>query len=158
MSSHRKAGLLHPVKKHAKRADTPVLDDIRRLIRDKGLRGTPARLAVLRQLFGALGPMTHSQVADALSPQGFDKATIYRNLVDLADVGLLHRLELGDHVWRFELRQGAGDHTHFLCVDCGDVSCVPDLSHKAAVTLVGERAALGRVTEVVLKGHCKQCG
>jgi len=149
------------VKKHAKRADAPALDDVRRLIRDKGLRGTPARLAVLRQLFGASGPMTHSQVADALAPQGFDKATIYRNLVDLADVGLLHRLELGDHVWRFELRQGAehgsGDHTHFLCVDCGDVSCVPDLSHEAAVTLVGKRAALGRLTEVVLKGHCKRC-
>jgi Fur family transcriptional regulator, ferric uptake regulator len=144
------------VSKRAKRATGPSLDEVRHLIRDRGLRCTPARLAILRHLFGADGPMTHAQVADDLAPQGFDRATIYRNLVELADVGLLHRLELGDHVWRFELRQpeqGEADHTHFLCVDCGDVSCVPDLSLKAAVSLVGQRAAPGRVTEVLLKGH-----
>ncbi|HEV3340841.1 MAG TPA: transcriptional repressor [Pirellulales bacterium] len=146
--------------KRAKRATGPSLDEVRHLIRDKGIRCTPARLAILRHLFGAGGPMTHAQVADELAPQGFDRATIYRNLVELADVELLHRLELGDHVWRFELRQpeeADADHTHFLCVDCGDVSCVPDLSLKAAVSLVGQRAAPGRVTEVLLKGHCKRC-
>ena len=112
-------------------------------------------------MFIAGRPMTHAQMADELAPQGFDRATIYRNLVELADVGLLHRLELGDHVWRFELRQaaneGGDDHTHFLCVDCGDVSCVPDLSLRAAVSLVGQRASPGCVTEVLLKGHCKRC-
>jgi Fur family ferric uptake transcriptional regulator len=149
------------VRKRAKRADVLSLDEVRKLIRDKGLRSTPARLAILRHLFGADGPATHAQVADELAPQGFDRATIYRNLVELADVGLLHRMELGDHVWRFELRQtadrGDGDHTHFLCVDCGDVSCVTDLSLEAAVSLVGQRASPGRVTEVLLKGHCKRC-
>jgi Fur family transcriptional regulator, ferric uptake regulator len=156
-----KQGLAGRVRKHRKRAEAPSLDEVRRLIRDKGLRSTPARLAILRRLFGAGQPMTHAQVADALAPQGFDRATIYRNLVELADVGLLHRLELGDHVWRFEMRPEAdaagGEHTHFLCVDCGDVSCVPDLSLKAAVSLVGQRASPGRVTEVVLKGHYKRC-
>jgi Fur family ferric uptake transcriptional regulator len=156
-----KQDLAGRVRKRAKRADAPSLDDVRRSIRDKGLRSTPARLAILRRLFGAGQPMTHAQVADELAPLGFDRATIYRNLVELADVGLLHRLELGDHVWRFELRQsadqGKGDHTHFLCVDCGDVSCVPDLSLQAAVSLVGHRASPGRVTEVLLKGHCKRC-
>jgi Fur family transcriptional regulator, ferric uptake regulator len=149
------------LRKHRKRAEAPSLDEVRQIIRDKGLRSTPARLAILRRLFGVGQPMTHAQVADALAPHGFDRATIYRNLVELADVGLLHRLELGDHVWRFELRQpsdqGNGDHTHFLCVDCGDVSCVPDLSLQAAVSLVGQRAQPGRVTEVLLKGHCKRC-
>ncbi|MGH7136245.1 MAG: Fur family transcriptional regulator [Pirellulales bacterium] len=149
------------MRKRALRADVPSLDEVRKLIRDQGLRGTPARLAILRRMFSARRPMTHAQVADELAPQGFDRATIYRNLVELADVGLLHRLELGDHVWRFELRQSAdqgnSDHTHFLCVDCGDVSCVPDLSLQAAVSLVGQRASPGRVTEVLLKGHCKHC-
>jgi Fur family ferric uptake transcriptional regulator len=153
----------HPnlVSKRAKQAAGPSLDEVRHIIRDKGLRCTPARMVILRHLFGAGGPVTHAQVADEVAPQGFDRATIYRNLVELADVGLLHRLELGDHVWRFELRQsvdqGNSDHTHFLCVDCGDVSCVPDLSLQAAVSLVGQRASPGRVTEVLLKGHCKRC-
>jgi len=38
------------------------------------------------------------------------------------------RLNLGDHVWRFELVQnGQGDaaeHAHFLCTNCGEVSCL----------------------------------
>jgi len=41
---------------------------------------------------------------------------------------LVSRLNLGDHVWRFELVQnGQGDaaeHAHFLCTNCGEVSCL----------------------------------
>ena len=44
--------------------------------------------------------------------KGIDKATAFRNLNDMTDAGLLRRTELGDHVWRFELRRqdGAGGH------------------------------------------------
>ena len=69
-------------------------------------------------------------------------------------------MELGDHVWRFELRRDAddheGDHTHFLCVNCGGVSCVTGLCENGG--FAGRQfTPVGEVTEVLLKGHCKGC-
>jgi Fur family transcriptional regulator, ferric uptake regulator len=139
----------------------PDLDAIRKTIRDAGLRSTHARVAVLNRLQATEGPLTHAEIADELAPFGYDRATIYRNLVELAEAGLLSRMELGDHVWRFELRRDSedheADHTHFLCVDCGGVSCITGLALKTAVSLVGKRTTVGEVTEVLLKGHCKRC-
>ena len=78
------------------------LDELRTLVRQKGLRATPSRLAVLELLRSSDAPMSHGDVADRLASQAWDRATIYRNLTDLAEVGLVRRTDVGDHVWRFE--------------------------------------------------------
>ena len=68
--------------------------------------------------------MSHAEIAGALEPAGLDRATLYRNLIDLTDAGLLSRTDHGDHVWRFELRDNAHgqteQHPHFTCIDCGE--------------------------------------
>ena len=71
-----------------------------------GLRCTAARMAVLDHVMTATGPKTHAEVAEALSDRGFDRATIYRNLTELTEAKIISRVELGDHVWRFELKRG----------------------------------------------------
>ena len=63
---------------------------------------------------------------------GFDRATIYRNLTELTEAKLAARVELGDHVWRFEAKRAGGghkgdDHPHFVCTTCGEVSCLDDV-------------------------------
>jgi len=142
-------------------SDQPSLtvNESREMIRAAGLRCTASRLAVLQHLSTADVPLSHADVADVLVPQGFDKSTLYRCLVEMAEAGLLSRLELGDHAWRFELRDGHQedntDHPHFMCVDCGKVSCLSDLS----VDLPnGEQTKIpGKVTEILLKGYCVEC-
>jgi len=44
-----------------------------------------------------------TEVFAELQAEGWDRATLYRNLVDMTDAGLLRRVDLGDHVWRYEL-------------------------------------------------------
>ncbi|MEX0715295.1 MAG: transcriptional repressor [Planctomycetaceae bacterium] len=132
----------------------------RKAIRDAGLRSTGPRVAVLLELGRADRPLTHGEVAERLAPRGFDKVTVFRNLTDLTEAGLLARTELGDHVWRFELRgpddPDRGTHPHFVCVDCGSVTCMSDVAFDAATR---KRAArIGEVTEVLLKGRCTNCG
>src|SRR5262245_30052907 len=101
-----------------KSKQSPSVAEWRSRIRACGLRSTPARLAVLQELDKRTTPVTHADLAGRLVPQGFDKATVYRNLIDLTEAGMLSRTELGDHVWRFELRRAAdghdGEHPHFL--------------------------------------------
>jgi Fur family transcriptional regulator, ferric uptake regulator len=69
--------------------------ELRALIRGAGLRSTSARIAVLQQLRQVDSPITHAELAEELVPLGFDKATIFRNLADLAEADLVTRTELG---------------------------------------------------------------
>jgi Fur family ferric uptake transcriptional regulator len=125
-------------------------------------------------LGSAAGPRTHAEVSEALANLGFDRATIYRNLTELTEKKLVSRVELGDHVWRFEIKRTGGhgavgeDHPHFLCTTCGEISCLDDV--RVAITPKSRRrttASAGRgaratrihsVTEVLLKGRCESCG
>ena len=159
-----------------KASHPPPLDAAQARLREAGLRCTAARLAVLSHLMEVTGPKTHAEVSDALADRGFDRATIYRNLTELTEAAIVARVELGDHVWRFELRHAAAHgqhHPHFLCTTCGEVSCLDDVH--VAITPKSVPAArskptpqprrggtigqvtIGTVTEVLLKGRCDNC-
>jgi len=132
----------------------------RQALRAANLRSTTSRVAVLQHVSAAGKPVSHADVAEVLVPQGFDKSTLYRCLVELADAGILNRLDAGDHAWRFEMRgeeHVSGEHPHFVCVDCGQVTCLPDIEVKISPAKGTKSVALGDVTEVFLKGHCKEC-
>jgi Fur family transcriptional regulator, ferric uptake regulator len=141
--------------------EIPQTEPIRGRLRAAGLRSTAARLAVMRELLVARNPLTHAQVAVRLARRGFDRATIYRNLIELSDAGLLLRVELGDHVWRFEARRNDADrpseHPHFVCVDCGEVSCLSSVNVRITPAPGGAGTVIGQVTEVLLKGRCGRC-
>lgn len=164
------------------------IDALKVLVRGAGLRCTRARLAVLEHLLAATGPQTHAEVSESLDHRGFDRATIYRNLTELTEAKLVTRVDLGDHVWRFEAKrhgggdgQGhGGDHPHFVCTSCGEVSCLDDVhvaitqrpgakkpvAAESGVTAAragkkspatGRRPGIPAVTEVLLKGTCVKC-
>lgn len=132
-------------------------------LRAVGLRSTGARLAVLRHLEARRAPVTHAELVGELAPLGYDRATIYRNLMDLTHAGLLSRTDLGDHVWRFELRSpdeapGGESHPHFSCTDCGTVACLPGVSVRIS-SARGHfpRAVRRRDVTVQLRGRCDRC-
>lgn len=126
------------------------------------MRSTAPRVSVLERLRRADAPLSHAEIADELIPMGFDRATIYRNLVDLAEAGLVSRVELGDHVWRYEVRgseprEGEGEHPHFVCNDCGTVSCLPKVSVAIRPAPGSRRSIVAEISDVVLKGRCESC-
>ncbi len=131
------------------------VDGIRELLRAKGLRATPARIAVVNFLDGSGHPRTHLEVTEKLVKSGFEKSTIFRALGDLTEAGLLRKMELGDHVWRFErvgLEAGDTAHPHLLCIDCGSIQCLDDNQ----VELKAARS-VGQIEDVLLKGRCPEC-
>jgi len=154
-------------------ATRPGLDELRAAVRSKGLRATPSRLAVLELLRASDSPMSHGDVADRLASQAWDRATIYRNLTDLADCGLVRRTDVGDHVWRFEAVRAEHDgaHPHFVCTDCGTVECLPEVELALRPGLVAgpqgsvtrgrrakaPRAVKQRQVEVHVRGLCDAC-
>ncbi len=135
------------------------VDELRSALRARDLRATPARLAVLELLRAKAAPMSHGDVADRLSTQTWDRATIYRNLIDLAEAGLARRTDVGDHVWRFEAVTEGHEtaHPHFVCTECGTVECLPELE-LAVRRARAPRAVRQRQVEVHVRGLCDACG
>jgi Fur family ferric uptake transcriptional regulator len=138
---------------------TEAVAKTRKILADRGLRTTAARLAVVHWLQKANSPATHAEIAADLVPKGIDKATVLRNLTDLVEAGLVTRKELGDHVWRFELRDESHpvgcEHAHFICVDCGRVTCLHQL--EMSVSVMKSLQDVGQVTEILVRGHCDEC-
>ena len=128
----------------------------RELLTSRGLRVTEQRVALLGALVRVTSPVSHPELTEKMADSGLDRATIYRNLLTLADAGVLTRTQLGDQVWRFELpRVTSSDHSrhpHLVCSECGNVRCLP----AGTVKFRGE-AAMSEVVEVQLRGRCVEC-
>ena len=130
-------------------------------LRDARLRATAARVAVLKLLASEGGPMSHAGVVEALADFGFDQSTLFRCLNEIADAGLVSRLDLGDQTRRFELRrtsEGAEfTHPHFMCVDCGELTCMKDFKVQITPSRGPRRDKLGTIAEILIRGHCGTC-
>lgn len=135
------------------------MDHPKEILHHANLRATPARIALLRVLQNANSPQTHLVLADALEEFGIDKATVFRNLNSLIEVGLVRRLDVGDHVWRYEwlgeTKNGEHLHPHFVCTTCGDVDCLE--SDQVKFNERSKRDLVKRTSEIVLRGTCKNC-
>ncbi|MEW6298573.1 MAG: Fur family transcriptional regulator [Thermodesulfobacteriota bacterium] len=140
---------------------SPALSKIRATIRAAGLRSTAPRVAVLQRLQEASTPVSHADIVEDLASKGFDRATLYRNLMDLTEVGLLSRIDVGDHVWRFELRRKERGrpqgHPHFTCTDCGDVACLPGVNVRISPTSGVPHAVAAKQVEIQFRGLCDRC-
>jgi Fur family ferric uptake transcriptional regulator len=136
--------------------------ELRATIRATGLRSTATRMAVLHSLQQANSPVSHADLTKELAAQGFDRATIYRTLRDLTEVGVLSRRDVGDHVWRFKLtcegtRGQQSEHPHFVCTACGAVSCLPGVQVRLSRAPGVLRARTTKNIVVRLQGLCDRC-
>ena len=141
--------------------EEPELDLLQARLREAGLRSTAPRVAVLRELMATRAPVSHAELCVTLKKHRLDRATIYRNLIDLAEVGIVNRVDLGDHVWRFEIKAKDGGHAdahpHFVCTDCGTVSCLTDVDVRI---IRGKRAPRSLATKNVaiqITAKCDAC-
>jgi Fur family ferric uptake transcriptional regulator len=88
----------------------------------------------------------------------WDRATVYRNLVALVGVGLVRISSHAGGICRYEVATERKDctHPHFVCDDCGIVSCLPE----AEVVTKKKNARWNkslRAAEVQFVGRCPSC-
>ena len=113
----------------------PSLDDLRAVLRDAGLRSTNPRVAVLQHFHANRAPLSHGELVEVLADHGFDAATIYRNLTDLT----------------------GAEHPHFVCIQCGEVSCLSEVRVKLSPAPGSIKSVVNSISDIVIKGHCTQC-
>ena len=132
-------------------------------LRSAGERLTPARYAVLRVVDAADRADEHltaeeigARVAD-LEP-AVHRATVYRTLTSLTDIGVLSHVHLGGAATVYHAAEHSSRHGHVQCHVCGRVLDVPPDVFDAVSDRL--RAELGFVLDTghaALLGTCRDC-
>lgn len=112
------------------------VEPILRRLRQSGRRDTGPRRAIVEAIAGRRGAFTAQEIADELAPRGIGRATVFRTIGALQELGHVARLHVGPECERYALCDGSHHH-HLVCTACGDVfpideCAVDDLTASAA--------------------------
>src|SRR5580693_5661304 len=102
-------------------AEPDPINAIKESLANSGLRSTPQRYAVMAFLMEQAGHPTAAEIFEAvnrLDPRS-SRATIYNNLRDLVQAGLVREVAVEGRAARFDAK--AEQHHHFICDHCGNV-------------------------------------
>ena len=120
-------------------ANQKVLIHFKNILRREGLKYTPQRVAVLKEI---IKDQQHRECEDiylALRQKGshVSRATVYRTMDILVQNGYARKMEIGDGRARYERKIGSPHHDHLVCTLCGKIvefldQDVEDLQKKIA--------------------------
>ena len=99
---------------------TSRVDGILQKLDTLGYRDTVPRRLVVESIALRTGSFTAQEIADELSDQGIGRATVFRTINVLQEMGLLNRLHVGEECHRYTLCDGHHHH-HLVCTGCGQV-------------------------------------
>lgn len=140
-----------------------TVERIGELLRSRGLRRMPSRIAVLTVLDPYDGHLSvaeiHQRIADA-APTGAprpDLATVYRTVTTLVDQGVLHALSVEGGISTYGL--AATPHHHAVCTECATIIEVPAtrLSMALKHAIEGSSFTLSEQAGLTLHGLCPDC-
>jgi len=130
-------------------------------LRAQGQRVTPARRAVLRALATTDAHLRADDVCALVEPvaPGVHRATVYRTLEALADLGVVTHVHLGHGATVHHLAdRPADEHLHTCCRRCGRVEDVDaDLLDGVLRRLARETGFELDPQHVALSGVCRDC-
>lgn len=132
------------------------VEAIRHLLDANGVKFTTQRYCVMAFLMENQGHPTAAEIFDGvnrLDPRS-SRATVYRNLGDLVEAGLVREVAVEGRSARFDIR--GMRHHHFICDRCGEVEDMEWFNvPQAAAAFLGDRIV--REYEVILRGLCTRC-
>jgi Fur family ferric uptake transcriptional regulator len=121
-----------------------------------------ARRAMLELLDGEECALTALELEEALrerSTRRVSRASVYRILDELEQLGLVQRVETGQAMVRYErVCEHEEHHHHLVCDECGVVMPFSDPALERAISSLSERVPLAvSEHEIVIHGACRDC-
>lgn len=136
------------------------------LLREKGLKVTTQRLAVLTVLSQKTDShLTAEEIYDLVRVEypEIGLATVYRTIQLLLELKIIDRIHLDDGYVRYELGNVFEDedghhHHHLICVKCGRVTSFQgDLLEEFEKSMEEQTGFLIQDHDVKLYGYCADC-
>lgn len=127
------------------------------ILAKRGLRSTQARIDVLSVLLETRRSLSHAELAALLG--GLDRITIFRSLKTLKKSGILHSVRSLDGVLRYVVNPVGGEgcpgsHPHFLCLECGTMTCLAEAALPRVEVPEGTQV---RGKQFLIYGSCAAC-
>jgi Fur family ferric uptake transcriptional regulator len=132
----------------------------REFLRERGLRFTRERKAVLREVMAVHGHFEAYDIAARLRKKGkrVSQTSVYRTLPLLIESGIVRKTPCEDMKARFEHVFGHTHHDHLVCLRCGKViefrndgieKLQKDVARRKKFAMVGHR--------LIISGYCSRC-
>lgn len=116
----------------------------RDILRNAGLKATPARISIVEHLMNDHGPFSIEDLLGSLN-YTCDQSTLYRNVTRLVSAKIIDVADLGDGVLRYEYNppHGKHHHHHIVCEIC---------RHTVKTDICVDPSWLKRVEQLGFKG------
>lgn len=128
------------------------------LLRQRRLRVTAPRLAILQTLLEAGCPLSEADIAARLGAAAPDKTTIYRTLMSLVQADIVHKAFVEHRQWHFEPAHHCTTHQchpHFTCIRCKRTECLHGVT--APLVTLPDGLTMHR-QQIRIEGICADCG
>ena len=134
-----------------------VQPEIEDELRQRGVRSTGPRRAVLNAAQRRGARFTAEEIVSELRPTGVGRATVFRTLDLLVEMGRLERLHSDKHCSTYTVC-GPGHHHHLVCIRCGDVVEITVASAERAVLSIAHHAGYEIESHLLeIRGVCPRC-
>lgn len=137
-----------------------LLEQVAAQLRERGERMTRPRRVVLTALASASGHRSAAQVAEAVAEidGAVHRASVYRTLEALCELGAVQHVHLGHGATAYHLADGHGPHPHAQCSRCQRLIDLPvDLLDAVTLRVESELGFALDATHVALSGRCADC-
>jgi len=132
--------------------------DITYMLREKGFKATPQRLAVYDALKKTKEHPNAEMLFNTLQPlyPTMSLATIYKTVDILAKLDLIKVLNVNEDSFRYDA--DISDHAHIKCLDCNSVQDIFELKTEGIIE-EAERKSGYKIDgkEIYFAGLCPQC-
>lgn len=97
------------------------------MLRDKGFKVTPQRLAIYNVLANTKAHPSAEMIFNELQPiyPTMSLATVYKTIEILREIGLVQILNAGEDSFRYDANMMP--HSHIRCLECGRVDDLEDI-------------------------------
>jgi Fur family ferric uptake transcriptional regulator len=129
------------------------------LLRERGYRITPGRIALLTFLRHSKKPLTTGEIQKEMNYK-MDKVTLYRALEDFAASKIVTKINLQDTAIYYEFLHEDHHHHHIVCEKCGKIEDIENcdemslqkevLKHSKSFTSINSHS-------LEFFGTCKTC-
>lgn len=128
------------------------------ILSESGIRPTSNRILVLKELLDSTRPLSLSELEKNIHT--LDKSSIFRTLSTFLEHHLIHPIEDGRGIVRYEICHGKNSctvndmHVHFYCESCHNVYCFEDIPTPIVSLPHGFSI---HTLNYMLKGICPKC-